>query len=164
MAADFDRIADSLENLGPLLRAQARGVVVDLQQAGIAQARLNLTAHGAIDTRATYDGIQGTGPFETDSGWRGEVRATSPQSIFVERGRRAGARMPPGGVLLGWMGRHGIPSSAEFLVRRAIGRRGIRPRPFMAPLGDQLRPLAGQLLAQMGQNVSAILRIQGQER
>lgn len=48
----------------------------------------------------------------------------------VEGGRRAGAKMPPPGVLLGWMGRKGIPADREFLVRRGIARNGI-PGRFM---------------------------------
>lgn len=43
----------------------------------------------------------------------------------IEFGRRPGAKMPPQGVLLPWMARHGIPASAEFLVRRKIGRDGL---------------------------------------
>lgn len=58
----------------------------------------------------------------------------------VEKGRSAGAAMPPQGALLGWMRRHGIDASAEFVVRRAIGRRGTRPRPYLKPALDKNRP------------------------
>lgn len=51
----------------------------------------------------------------------------------VEYGRTAGAAMPPAGALLGWMSRKGIDARFEYLVRRAIGRRGTRPRPFLKP-------------------------------
>jgi hypothetical protein len=43
----------------------------------------------------------------------------------MARGRRPGRAMPPPGALLGWMRRHGIAADREFLIRRAIGRRGI---------------------------------------
>lgn len=43
----------------------------------------------------------------------------------MARGRRPGRSMPPPGVLLGWMRRHGIPADREFLIRRKIGRKGI---------------------------------------
>jgi hypothetical protein len=41
--------------------------------------------------------------------------------------------MPPEGSLAGWMARHGIDASLEFVVRRGIARRGIRPRPYLKP-------------------------------
>jgi hypothetical protein len=158
VSADLERIASALENVRPILHRQARTIVLGLEGAGAEQARRNLTEQGAIDTRGTLDGVQASEPEETENGWRGEVRATALQSIFVERGRRAGARMPPGGVLLGWMGRHGIPPRAEFVIRRAIGRRGIRARPFMSPLAEQLQPQARRLLAEAGESIHAELR------
>jgi hypothetical protein len=152
---DMERFAAALEGVMPLLHAQAHGLVVDLQRAGVQQARQNLREAHAIDTRATIDGIQATDPQETERGWSGEVRATAPQSIFVERGRRIGAKMPPGGVLLGWMARHGIPARAQFVVRRAIARRGIPARPFMAPLAQQLEPERRRLVAQAAETIRA---------
>jgi hypothetical protein len=158
MTADLDRLATALETLPQLLHQQARTLVVDLQGAAVQQARDNLTQGGAVDTRGTFDGVLPTEPVETERGWRGEVRATAPQSIFVERGRRPNRRMPPGGVLLGWMLRHGIPADAEFLVRRRIGIRGIPARPFMAPLGRQLEPERRRLLGQVVDAVRAYFR------
>jgi hypothetical protein len=60
------------------------------------------------------------------------VYSTAPAALqqTVEGGRRAGARMPPPGVLLGWMGRKGIPADKEYAVRAGIKRRGI-PGHFM---------------------------------
>ena len=58
--------------------------------------------------------------------------ASSDAAIFVEKGRRPGAPMPPQGALLPWMAAHGIPESSEYVVRRAIARRGIKPRPFVS--------------------------------
>lgn len=60
----------------------------------------------------------------------------------MEEGRRAGAPMPPAGALIGWMSRHGIDPSAEFVVRRAIGRHGIKGRHFFRASLDRLRPIA----------------------
>lgn len=45
--------------------------------------------------------------------------------VHGETGRRAGAPMPPQGALLAWMASKGIPAEAEFVIRRAIARRGI---------------------------------------
>lgn len=154
MAADFDAIATRIGTVVlPVVRSAARRAVVQLQQAAVTRARFNLLDQGARDTGDTIRGIEATEPQETQNGWYGEVRATAPQSIFVERGRRAGLRMPPGGVLLGWMSRHGIPANREFVIRRAIGRRGIKARPFMAPLPTQLEPVRQQILAQARETV-----------
>lgn len=82
------------------------------------------------DTGATaasiYDaaGLAGDGVFAT-------FGASSEAAIHVEKGRRAGAPMPPQGALLPWMAAHGIPESSEYVVRRSIARRGIPPHPFV---------------------------------
>lgn len=54
-------------------------------------------------------------------------------ALPVEVGRAPGAKMPPQGVLLEWMRRHGIPADREFVLRRSIARRGIRPQPYLEP-------------------------------
>lgn len=55
----------------------------------------------------------------------GTIGTNSPHGPTVEFGRRPGAKMPPKGVLLGWMRRHNVPADREFVLRRAIARRGI---------------------------------------
>lgn len=52
---------------------------------------------------------------------------------FIESGRRKGADMPPVESIVKWAKKHGIPTdnSTIFLIRRAISRDGIAPRPFM---------------------------------
>jgi len=49
----------------------------------------------------------------------------------MEEGRRPGAPMPPPGSLLPWMGRHGIDLSLEYVIRRAIARKGIVGKRYM---------------------------------
>ena len=53
---------------------------------------------------------------------------------IVEEGRTPG-KMPPAGVLLGWMSRHGIDAKYEYVVRRAINSRK-RPQPYLKPAYD----------------------------
>ena len=50
---------------------------------------------------------------------------------FVEYGSRP--HWPPKGALQPWARRHGFPVglSGDFLVRRAISRRGTKPKPFL---------------------------------
>ena len=52
---------------------------------------------------------------------------------FIESGRRKGADMPPVEAIVEWAKKHDIPTdnSTIFLIRRAISRDGIAPRPFM---------------------------------
>lgn len=54
--------------------------------------------------------------------------------VYIENGRRKGAKMPPIEPIVMWAKKHGIPSgnSTIYLIRRAISRDGIRQRPFMA--------------------------------
>ena len=52
---------------------------------------------------------------------------------YIESGRRKGAKMPPVKPIVDWARKHGIPTdnSTIYLIRRAISRDGIAPRPFM---------------------------------
>lgn len=52
---------------------------------------------------------------------------------FIESGRRKGAKMPPVEPIINWAKKHGIPTDngTIYLIRRAISRDGIAPRPFM---------------------------------
>lgn len=54
--------------------------------------------------------------------------------IYVESGRRAGAKMPPFKVIQNWCERKGLPTdvSTVWAICRAIARDGIAPRPVMA--------------------------------
>lgn len=59
---------------------------------------------------------------------------------YIESGRRKGAKMPPVEPIVMWAKKHGIPSdnSTIFLIRRAISRDGIAPRPLMAHVFDDI--------------------------
>lgn len=52
---------------------------------------------------------------------------------YIESGRRKGAKFPPVEPIVKWARKRGIPTdnSTIFLIRRAISRDGIAPRPFM---------------------------------
>ena len=54
--------------------------------------------------------------------------------IYVESGRRKGAKMPPFDVIERWCRRKGLPSdnNTVWAICRAISRDGIAPRPVMA--------------------------------
>lgn len=59
---------------------------------------------------------------------------------YIESGRRKGAKFPPVEPIVKWARKHGIPTdnSTIFLIRRAISREGISPRPVMATVFDEL--------------------------
>ena len=59
---------------------------------------------------------------------------------FIESGRRKGAKFPPVEPIVRWARSRGIPTdnSTIFLIRRAISRDGIKPRPFMAHVLEEI--------------------------
>ena len=60
--------------------------------------------------------------------------------IYIENGRRKGAKFPPVEPIVKWCKKKGIPTdnSTVFLIRRAISRDSIKARPFMANVMDEL--------------------------
>lgn len=65
----------------------------------------------------------------------GVVRIVNPTkyAVYVENGRQANSRPPPSSALVGWVGRKlGIygkkAQGVAFVIARAIGARGLRPR------------------------------------
>lgn len=77
--------------------------------------------------------------------------------IFVDEGRRAGAKMPPVDVIEKWAKKKGLPQfrddrgrfttnkSRAFLIARAIGRDGIKPRPFINLIYKNLNQLVDDI-------------------
>ena len=53
--------------------------------------------------------------------------------VFIESGRRKGAKFPPIEPIVRWARSRGIPTdnSTIFLIRRAISRDGVKPRPIL---------------------------------
>lgn len=53
--------------------------------------------------------------------------------VYIESGRRKGAKFPPIEPIVKWARKRGIPTdnSTIYLIRRAISRDGIKPRPFL---------------------------------
>ena len=59
---------------------------------------------------------------------------------YIESGRRKGAKFPPIEPIVRWCKKHGIPTdnSTIFLIRRAISRDGIKPRPILQYVFDEV--------------------------
>jgi hypothetical protein len=79
----------------------------------------------------------------------GEVGPSVKYGLFVERGRRPG-RPPPVSAVAGWARRHGV---SPYLVARAIGRKGVRPRPFLLPAYEKNAGRIRDLFARIGLRV-----------
>ena len=60
--------------------------------------------------------------------------------VYIENGRRKGAKMPPVEPIVKWCKKKGIPSdnSTVYLIRRAISMDGIKARPFMAHVMEEI--------------------------
>lgn len=74
----------------------------------------------------------------------------------MEFGRRPGARMPPPDALAGWARRHGLPASALFVLARAIGRRGIKGRFFMAKAKTAVEAALPGRVDKMGKEIEKL--------
>lgn len=159
MAEGAVQIKGAKELAGNLLAAD-KGMAQDLRGAmddSLAlvrgDAERTLSGHGLRRMAGSLvDDISGGGPRLT-----GTVTSTHPGAIWVERGRRPGRRPPPTGALRGWAQRHGIPADPGtlFLIARAIGRRGIRPRPFLVPALERNRARIVGIFAKMNAMVTA---------
>ena len=60
--------------------------------------------------------------------------------VFIESGRRAGAKFPPVEPIVRWARKRGIPTDNNtiYLIRRAISRDVIQPRPFMSYIFEEM--------------------------
>jgi hypothetical protein len=112
----------------------------------------------------------------------GRVGPSVTYGVFVEFGRRPG-RMPPVDALMGWVRRHWNPAfvgplragqlrprraagrgvtpdmirSRAFALARAIGRRGIPPRPYLVPAYRRNQAAIEGLFQRMGVRITAYL-------
>lgn len=59
---------------------------------------------------------------------------------YIESGRRPNSKFPPVEPIVRWARSRGIPTdnSTIFLIRRAIARDGIKPRPFVSQIFDDI--------------------------
>jgi hypothetical protein len=96
--------------------------------------------------RARSKGVKFRGDYQ--HGWYGQVDGNTltvankaPHMVFVERGRRPNKRQPPTSAIEPWCLAKGMKKDAVFPIARAIGKRGIKPRPLFL-LSSTQRDLA----------------------
>lgn len=124
-------LAKAAAGVRPMCRSELDGTGKILR----ADMRRRLTRQGKVDTRRLWSSIdyevQGRGAsLRVEVGPRIADPGVEPYDVTLEHGRRPGAKMPPKGVLLPWMARHGIPEEAEYPIRKKIGKEGLSAQPF----------------------------------
>ena len=108
--------------------------------------RMVMDSNVGINTKVGRNTLSDSDIYNTLS-----VRATSDGDLildivlndyiqYIESGRRKGAKFPPVEPIVRWCKEKGIPTdnSTIFLIRRAIARDGINPRPIMAKVFEEL--------------------------
>lgn len=75
-----------------------------------------------------------TGTFSSAKAWTLTVRNAEKHAIFIEKGRRKGAKPPPVAAITEWVRDKLGPLASPWAVAQGISRRGIKPRPVMYKL------------------------------
>lgn len=128
---DLGDIQGRLSDIDDVAAAEMRSAVVDATDMVQTTARREVVKDLRVLERGIITEIRPGPPLLGIVGvLHGPAREYAPT---VEYGRRAGRRPPPTRAIRPWLRRHGIPEDAAFVVARAIGRRGLRPRPFLFP-------------------------------
>lgn len=108
----------------------------------VADMRTRLTKQKKVDTRKLYAAIahrvnESGDTLTVEVGPRIGDPSVIPYDVVVDEGREAGKKMPPRGVLLGWLQRKGLPESAEYPIRRKIAEEGTPAAPYIDITGDR---------------------------
>ena len=79
--------------------------------------------------------------------------------VYIENGRRPGGKFPPVKPILDWCKRKGLPTdnSTVFLIRRAIARDGISPRPIMGKVFDMIDETMPDRLDELFEAITKLL-------
>lgn len=67
-------------------------------------------------------------------------------AIYIDKGRKPGARMPPQKPIEAWLKKKGIPLTASFPIRRSIAARGVKPKPFLDIIDSELENISNEIL------------------
>lgn len=148
-----------LEGAEPLARALARSpeAVAAAQQRAMTASLLLVEGDARRnvrhDTRALMNSITSR-QRQRGTVLVGEVGPSVRYGLYVERGSRP--HFPPVAALSGWARRHG---ANPYAVQRAIGRKGTRARPFLAPAFTRNAARIVRLFAEAGARVAVELAV-----
>jgi hypothetical protein len=121
---DQDRVSAKLGNRAARMRILATGVTAQL--AVVQGAVVPLTPVGVT---SNLRGSWHSDPVSViGSKLIGVMGSPLIYSEVIERGRRAGAKMPPPAALQTWVERKLGSGASAFVVARSIGRKGIKGR------------------------------------
>jgi hypothetical protein len=124
----FKRISAILKTFAALSVKAIKKAYRDLGKNATGQTSASLRAETEFDTSGLLDiEIYGSKVFE-----------------YNEKGRPAGAKMPPPGSLDEWLRARGIPLSADFAIRKSIGEKGIAPVPVIETSMEEIRQIYRQ--------------------
>lgn len=152
---DGGRVVARLINSDEVFAAETSQAVRRASLEGESRSKQVIQSADRIDLGALLGSVQAEPVSRTGQNVVGGWGTNAEHAEVIEKGRRPGRPMPPRGVLLPWMARHGIPAEAEFTVRRKIGLSGIPGIFFMRTARDQVEPL---FRAEMRQAVARALR------
>jgi len=103
-----------------------------------------LDEKGKIATRETIESL--TGDIKTGLTDINVKVITAVSLLYIEFGRRAGAKMPPSGSLDDWYAAVGIDPKLDYVIRRYIARKGIKPTPITQPVIDAAQSEIDELI------------------
>jgi hypothetical protein len=144
-----EAVTRALQTMPRELRRELRGVL---------RTSANQVRRGARARMPRFEGILRS---RVDikfarGGLSARVRARAPHAILVEGGRKPGKMASlRDGRLAAWAERRGIGREKAFVIARAIGAKGIKPRPFMQPAAEDARPGFIAAIRQVLQRVAA---------
>jgi hypothetical protein len=162
MAALGAKVRIDFREIAALRRQLPEVVPAMKDESAIILTRVGATGVGIAKKRVRKD--TGKGRRSITSLVRGQtLHLGSPllHMRVMEKGRRPGAKLPPKGVLLGWMRRHGIPAENEYVIRRAIARHGIEGDHVFEETLRELVPIAKHELRELRVIARDALRVAG---
>lgn len=86
-----------------------------------------------------------------------KVHNRADHLIFVEQGRRPGAKLPPDKPIREWVRSRLGDESLTFLIRRSIARKGIRAKPIITD-GEVQKRMAAHMKRLLTRNMNAYMR------
>ena len=143
-------ISVKIEGLEKLQAGAAAAPATLLSETRTALLAGSLLVEGTARSLAPKDtGRLGGSITHQISGLTSRIGPSVAYGLYVEKGRRPG-KPPPVAAVEPWARRRG---ANPFLVARAIGRRGTKPRPFLVPALTQSTPRIVALFQKVGLKV-----------
>jgi hypothetical protein len=148
----FDGLAIALARAPREMDREIEAFLTRVGKVYIKQAQGNLVRDDAVASRELFDSIvQIVRPMSR------EIVAGARHAAAIERGVMPGqAIFSPG--FAKWLAIRGIPAGAEIAIKRAIQRRGLPARPFMAPVAQQAQPILDREIRILQTRIIALIQ------